>query len=138
MTQEHKELYRLFRIGRTCLQMLNDRGYSILDGNSETSFENFQAKIKGDLRKDELTIIASNPENSQDLIVVFFIEADGKNKISKKLILNYYERVKKQEISRSILVTPFKLSTQAEILLQSLQNGSNGSIIIETFQESEL
>merc|ERR1712023_405967 len=103
--------------------MLNDRGYSFIDGEFEIIFEKFLEKFSGELHKDELTIIASNPENPQDLLIVFFVETDGKNKISKKMISSYYERMKGQEISRSILVLPVKLTTPAETSLQSFQEG---------------
>jgi DNA-directed RNA polymerase I, II, and III subunit RPABC1 len=118
--------------------MLYDRGYALIDGELEMSFEEFQIKTCGNCDKNELTIIASNPENPKELIVVFFVEIDGKSKVSKKMILNYYEKMKGQGISRSIIVTPVKLSTQAEISLSSLQEDTKGSITMETFQESEL
>lgn len=60
--------------------------------------------------------------------------------LSRGCTCSFYEKMKQEGVSRSILVLPVKLGPQAEKSLASIMEGTNNSIIIETVrgQLSEL
>merc|ERR1712093_762378 len=102
------------------------------------TFDHFRSRFNGHLVKDELTIMVSRLEDIGDQIFVFFVDLDRENKkISNNVLLKYYERMKTEGVLRSILVLPEKLDIHAEKSLQSIREGSNGAITVETFQETE-
>jgi DNA-directed RNA polymerases I, II, and III subunit RPABC1 len=87
MADASSQAHRLFRVRRTCFQMLGDRGYYVADAERHMTYEEFRARFgDGDLRKDELTVLAAKRTDENDQIFVFFVDSEGKDKISNKVI----------------------------------------------------
>merc|ERR1712048_1397906 len=59
-------------------------------------------------------------------------------KLINKSILSYYVMMQEKQVNRSIIILPSKLNSRASKYLQSLHDVANGSMVIETFEESEL
>eukprot|EP00252_Welwitschia_mirabilis_P017246 TRINITY_DN3822_c0_g1_i2.p1 TRINITY_DN3822_c0_g1~~TRINITY_DN3822_c0_g1_i2.p1 ORF type:complete len:179 (+),score=29.37 TRINITY_DN3822_c0_g1_i2:168-704(+) len=122
---------RLFRIRRTVLQMLSDRGYLVGDFEINMSKDQFIQKYGEDPKKDDLTINKSKRDNTSDQIYVFFPE---EAKVGVKTIKTYVERMKNENVFRAILVVQQNLTPFARNSLQEFQ----GKFHLEVFQESEL
>merc|ERR1712078_253761 len=108
-------------------------------GEREISYDEFLEFFNNQISKEELTILAFKRLDPSAQIFVFFLDReDGKDRISRKSISTYYQRMKTEGVSRSILVMPEKLSPQAAKSLNLIAEGTKGTILIETFLESEL
>uniref|UniRef100_A0A175YL75 RNA polymerase subunit H/Rpb5 C-terminal domain-containing protein n=1 Tax=Daucus carota subsp. sativus TaxID=79200 RepID=A0A175YL75_DAUCS len=115
MTMTEEEVGRLYRIRRTVMQMLEDRGYLVVEAEKEMRHHLF----------------ANNKWFHLDQIYVFYPE---EAKVGVKTMKTYTNRMKSENVFRAILVvqqslTPFARSCQAEI---------SSKFQLEVFQEHEL
>ena len=133
---------RMFRVRRTCLEMLRDRGYVIApdDWAAAQSLDAFKEKHGEDPRRDDLTILverggpdaaAADAEGAAAQIFVFFPEEP---KVGVKTIKTLAERMRGEGVARALMVvqaamTPFAKQCLAEMAPK---------YIIELFQEAEL
>jgi DNA-directed RNA polymerase I, II, and III subunit RPABC1 len=121
------------------MHMLDDRGYIVASDEFKLSFDAFSEIFRKGVSREELTILACKKYFPEKQIFVFFVENTwGEDRITRKTISLYYDRMKDEDVSSSILVLPEKLSPQAEKSLKHIQTRTRGSITIETFRESEL
>ncbi|KAK6944943.1 RNA polymerase, Rpb5, N-terminal [Dillenia turbinata] len=122
---------RLFRIRRTVMQMLKDRGYLVGDYDLNMSKEQFIDKFGHNMRREDLVINKAKRNDNSDQIYVFFPE---EAKVGVKTMKTYTNRMKSENVFRAILVvqqslTPFARACVAEI---------SGKFHLEVFQETEL
>ncbi|GAB4814258.1 hypothetical protein N2152v2_001304 [Parachlorella kessleri] len=124
-------LTRLYRQRKTCLEMLNDRGYLIVREELEATKEDFRGKFGDEPRKDELTILASKQDDPTDQIFVFFPD---EVKVGVKTIKQLAERMRSEGVQRAIMVVQTNMTPFAKQCLQEMQP----KYVIELFQEQEL
>ena len=130
---------RMFRVRRTCLEMLRDRGYGIApdDWAAAQSLEAFKVKHGEDPLRDDMTILVdkaappTDPDAPPTQIFVFFPEEP---KVGVKTIKTLAERMRAEGVARALMVvqaamTPFAKQCLAEMAPK---------YIIELFQEAEL
>ncbi|KAF6155404.1 hypothetical protein GIB67_019930 [Kingdonia uniflora] len=125
-----EEITTLFRVRRTVLQMLRDRGYLV--GNSEINMNraDFIAKFGETIKRDDLTILKAKPDNPTDQVYVFFPEEE---KIGIKSVKNYIARMKNDNVFKAILVVR-KVTPSAKKGIQEL----SATYQINFFEEEEL
>ena len=133
---------KLFRVRRTVLELLQDRGYAISEEVLETSkhFEEFTKKY-GDneqIKREDLGLTVtkaslSESDSDQNAIMVFFIEEP---KVGVKSIKEVATQMRGEgnNINRSIIVIQDKITPFAKQSLSEMQP----KIQIEVFKESEL
>ncbi|PWA39415.1 DNA-directed RNA polymerases I, II, and III subunit RPABC1 [Artemisia annua] len=131
MTLTEEEINRLFRIRKTVMEMLRDRGYLVGDFEINMEKDDFLRKYGENMKREDLIISKANPNNSADQIYVFFPEEP---KVGVKTLKTYTERMKSENVSRAILVvrenlTPFARTCMSEIA---------SKFQLEVFQEPEL
>uniref|UniRef100_A0A175YKJ0 RNA polymerase subunit H/Rpb5 C-terminal domain-containing protein n=1 Tax=Daucus carota subsp. sativus TaxID=79200 RepID=A0A175YKJ0_DAUCS len=143
MTMTEEEVGRLYRIRRTVMQMLEDRGYLVVEAEKEMSKTQFLQKFRENFKREDLVIFMSSDFESlnitnmvpccikQNLIYVFYPE---EAKVGVKTMKTYTNRMKSENVFRAILVvlqslTPFARPCQAEI---------SSKFQLEVFQEHEL
>ncbi|KAG2720087.1 hypothetical protein I3760_02G019400 [Carya illinoinensis] len=131
MTLSEEEITRLFRIRRTVMQMLKDRGYFVGDFEIDMTKEQFKNKYGESMKREDLVINKSKRNNSSDQIYIFFPE---EQKVGVKTMKTYSQRMKSENVFRAILVvqqnlTPFARSSINEI---------STKFHLEVFQEAEL
>ncbi|KAI8111673.1 hypothetical protein M9435_004172 [Picochlorum sp. BPE23] len=124
---------RLYRVRKTCLEMLQDRGYVITSEENSTAEnkDSFKVKYGEEPRRDDLTIFVSKRDDPTDHIFVFFIEEP---KVGVKSIKNVAEKMRSDGVSRSIIVIQEKITPFARQSLTEMQP----KYMIEVFKESEL
>ncbi|XP_059443465.1 DNA-directed RNA polymerases II and IV subunit 5A-like [Corylus avellana] len=117
MTLSDEEINRLFRIRRTVMQMLKDRGYFVGDFEIDMTKEQFKDKYGENMKREDLVINKAKRNDSSDQIYVFFPEEP---KVGVKTMKTYSQRMKAENVYKAILVvqqslTPFAKSSINEI-----------------------
>lgn len=130
---EELEITRLFKIRRTVLQMLRDRGYPVDDAEIEMTRLQFIERFVGDgqIRRENLTVESSKGDGAVNKICVFFV--DGL-KLGIAVVKMYAARLKENDASNGILVVQKLPSSHARKALGELNN----SFSIQIFEEEEL
>jgi DNA-directed RNA polymerase I, II, and III subunit RPABC1 len=123
---------RLFRVRRTCAQMLTDRGYLVGQDDLNLTAESFQERFGETPARDNLTLLVPKEDDPSDQIFVFFPD---EAKVGVKTIKMYAERMEQAGGARAILVVQQSLTPFAKTALVEL---FSPKYLIEQFQEQEL
>ncbi|KAL3156191.1 hypothetical protein ABBQ32_012476 [Trebouxia sp. C0010 RCD-2024] len=59
---------RLFRVRKTCLEMLKDRGYLVSDEDLLESRDTFISKFSEEPKRDDLTLLSQKQEDPTDQV----------------------------------------------------------------------
>lgn len=124
------EAARLWRVRKTLLEMLRDRGYIVRQRDLDMSREEFVHEFGEHPRRDELEVLASHTENEDDSIIAFFPE----EKPGVKTLNTYVQRMRDNEANRAILVLSQPLTAQARNSLSEV----NQKYPMEQFLEQDL
>lgn len=132
MADESAEMYKMWRVRHTVLQLCHDRGYLVTQDELEETFEQFQSQYE-DVKPDrnELTILCAHHNNMDDKIFVFFPDEP---KIGVKTVQNYASKMEEEQVHRAIIVVRSGLTPSAK---QAMRNVAP-EFIMEDFLESEL
>ncbi|XP_078437138.1 DNA-directed RNA polymerases II and IV subunit 5A-like [Wolffia australiana] len=122
---------RLFRIRRTVMQMLRDRGYLVGDFEINMSKQQFLDKFGETIKRDDLVINKTKRGDSSDQIYVFFPE---EAKVGVKSLKTYVNRMKSENVFRAILICQQNLTPFARSAIQDFSHKFH----LEVFQEAEL
>ncbi|KAK1264688.1 hypothetical protein QJS04_geneDACA023814 [Acorus gramineus] len=122
---------RLFRIRRTVMQMLKDRGYLVGDFEINMTRAQFIEKFGESVKREDLVINKSLRNNPGDQIYIFFPDEP---KVGMKTLKTYANRMKQDNVNRAILVVQHNLTPFAKQALQ----GFGDKLLMEVFQEAEL
>ncbi|KAL9440669.1 hypothetical protein AB3S75_019353 [Citrus x aurantiifolia] len=131
MTLSDEEIKRLFRIRRTVMQMLRDRGYFVGDFEINMSKEQFISKFGENMKREDLVINKALRNDSSDQIYVFFPD---EQKVGVKTMKTYTNRMKSENVFRAILVVQQNLTPFARTCIQEI----SAKFHLEVFQEAEL
>jgi DNA-directed RNA polymerase I, II, and III subunit RPABC1 len=140
MGREDNEILNIFRIRRTVLQMLRDRGYLVFDTKDDLNMSRviFETKFVKNYKIIRPELEIKRPRwNSADIkILVAFIEGEKeKSTIGVKSIREYCERIKQDNFSSVILILHGRLTPHAKQAISAINSGSDK---IEYFNEAEL
>ena len=140
MSKENYEILNIFRVRRTVLQMLRDRGYLVFDSKDDLNISrtNFELKYVKNYRvmREELEIKRPRWNCSNNKILVAFVEGEkNKSTIGVKVIREYCERIKKDNFFNAIIILHGRLTPHAKQALSAINAESDK---IEYFNESEL
>ncbi|KAG6770034.1 PREDICTED: DNA-directed RNA polymerases II and IV subunit 5A [Populus euphratica] len=131
MTLTEEEIKRLFRIRKTVMQMLKDRGYFVGDFEIKMTREQFESKYGNNMKREDLVINKTKRNDSSDQIYVFFPE---EAKVGVKTMKTYTNRMKSENVFRAILVVQQNLTPFARTCINEISTKFH----LEVFQEAEL
>ncbi|XP_026405608.1 DNA-directed RNA polymerases II and IV subunit 5A-like [Papaver somniferum] len=126
-----EEITRLFRIRRTIMQMLNDRGYLVGDFEINETRAEFLAKFGDKLRREDLDIKKSKRNDNDDHIYVFFPNNPKVNIDTMKICI---KRMQNDEVYKAIVVAQQNLTPVAKKFITEFSSKFH----MEVFQEAEL
>ncbi|CAI2300352.1 unnamed protein product [Caenorhabditis sp. 36 PRJEB53466] len=136
MADDELETYRLWRIRKTVLQMVHDRGYLVAQDELDQPLETFKEQY-GDRPSEkkpgrsDLTILVAHNDDPADQMFVFFPD-DAK--IGIKTIKAICQQMQEQNISRAIIVVQTGMTPSAK---QSIGDMAP-KYMLEHFLEAEL
>ncbi|KAJ6407106.1 hypothetical protein OIU84_010589 [Salix udensis] len=117
MTLTEEEIKRLFRIRKTVMQMLKDRGYFVGDFEIKMTREQFESKYGNNMKREDLVINKAKRSDSSDQIYVFFPE---EAKVGVKTMKTYTNRMKSENVFRAILVVQQNLTPFARTCINEI------------------
>eukprot|EP01062_Namystynia_karyoxenos_P071035 TRINITY_DN66434_c0_g1_i1.p1 TRINITY_DN66434_c0_g1~~TRINITY_DN66434_c0_g1_i1.p1 ORF type:complete len:270 (+),score=108.33 TRINITY_DN66434_c0_g1_i1:84-812(+) len=156
-------LGRLFRIRRTCVEMLEDRGYQVSGDQKFARLDDFKEKFVREeggqllISKEQLVLYGEKPplseadleamdaEERQTMVdewtrdkcmCVFFV--GHREKLAEAQIRQYYQIMVQKGSNRSIVVTPTKPTPQCALAINACEAAEESPKIFEVFMESEL
>lgn len=104
------EISKFFRIRKTVLKMLEDRGYFVSQEQKEKSFDDW----KVDFKKDQLCFLTSKINNVEDYI---YVEFNFDKKIGVEEILSFVKKIHNQNVRKGIIIIRGSISTLAKQVL---------------------
>nr|KJB27153.1 hypothetical protein B456_004G280900 [Gossypium raimondii] len=131
MVLSDDEIKRLFRIRKTVMQMLKDRGYFVGDFEINLSKQQFISKYGENMKREDLVINKTKRNDNSDQIYVFFPE---EAKVGVKTMKTYTNRMKSENVFRAILVVQQNLTPFARTCINEISSKFH----LEVFQEAEL
>ncbi|KAK2372584.1 DNA-directed RNA polymerases II and IV subunit 5A [Trifolium repens] len=129
MVYSEAEITRLYRIRKTVMEMLRDRGYLVGDFEVNMSKHEFREKFGENMKREDLVINKTKKDKPSDQIYVLFPE---EVKVGVNTLRTYARRMKSENVYKAILVCQSSLTTQAQNFILASR------IHIEIFQEAEL
>ncbi|AEA38977.1 RNA polymerase I, II and III 24.3 kDa subunit (nucleomorph) [Cryptomonas paramecium] len=140
MDKENNEVFNLFRIRRTVLQLLKDRNYLVFNSKDDLNMSriDFEFKYVKNYKVVREKMEIKRPLwNSLDkkILVVFIEKEKSGTMIGVKLIRKYCERMKQDQLSNLVIVLHAKLTSHAKQAIDTINSSGDK---IEYFNESEL
>lgn len=99
-----EEVRRAFKIRKTVLEMLYDRGYNVEKIEIDAKLEDFKAQFCPDgnnVNREQMHLCKAKRNNPADKIMVFFPE---EAKVGATPLKAIYDQMKKEDVYHSILV----------------------------------
>ncbi len=109
------EISKFFRIRKTVLKMLEDRGYFVSQDQKEKSFDEW----KVDFKKDQLCFLTSKVNNNQDYI---YVEFNFEKKIGVEEIISFVKKIHSQNVRTGIIIIRGTISTLAKQVSLKIRN----------------
>jgi len=130
------EIYNLWRIRKTIMQMCHDRGYLVtqdeLDQTEAQFIEQFGDRpSEGRPSRSDLSVLVAHNDDPTDQMFVFFPEEE---KVGIKTIKQYCTRMQEESINRAIIVVQRGMTPSAKQALVDMAP----KYILEQFLETEL
>lgn len=134
-----QEVSKLFRVRRTILELLSDRGYAVLDTPEDLNLprETFETYFQAaNYNRESLTMLKQKRDDASDQIYVFFPDETRNKALGVKPISDKAERMERDGVSRAIIILQTGLTPYAKQAVEKLNDGNR--FRMEVFLENEL
>jgi len=126
------EASKLFRVRKTCLKMMQKRGYIVDNDDVNMTTDNFRDTFGSDPSRTSLNLIFEKSDDPADQMMIFF---PSDEKVGVKPIKDYCSRMKDEGVLRSIIVVRGNLTPFAK---QAIKEMSTHGYRMEYFKDAEL
>ena len=116
---DEQEIYKLWRIRKTILQLCHDRNYMVTSDELEQTLEQFKQTYadrpsQGEPSRSKLIVLVSHNDDPTNQLYVFFPDDP---KVGVKTIIAYLKKMEDEEIKRAIIVVSQGMSPSAKKVL---------------------
>lgn len=126
-----EEVNRLYRIWRTLVQMMQDRGYNVPDSLLMLSLNGFRQRLGEAKSREQLSITLAKLDDPDSKIMTYFAE---EARITVPIIANIAQKMHKDCIKRTVMIGKGSITPSAKQAIVEVQS----HFIIEFFEEKEL
>ncbi|CAG9464761.1 unnamed protein product [Pedinophyceae sp. YPF-701] len=120
-----------FKIRRTCLQMVRDRGYVVSEDDLHMTLDEFRDQFGDNPSREQLAFIAAKEDDSEQRVTVMFVSDEKPSAQTTKRILS---TMQEQSLHHAILITRGPQTNNFKLAMENL----SGDYRIELFREQEL
>lgn len=134
-----QEVSRLFRVRRTVLELLADRGFAVLETDDDLNMprEAFESHFSAaSFNRESLTMLRQKQDDASDQIYVFFPDEARNKALGVKPISDKAERMERDGVNRAIIILQTGLTPYAKQAVEKLSAGDR--FRMEVFLENEL
>lgn len=134
-----QEVSRLFRVRKTVLELLLDRGYAVLNSEEDLlmPLEVFEQEFRANnFNRDSLTLLRQKRDDNNDQIYVFFPDEQRNKLLGVKPISDKAERMERDNVRSAIIILQTGLTPYAKSAVEKLSAGERCRM--EVFLENEL
>eukprot|EP00055_Hartaetosiga_balthica_P001834 m.2003 g.2003 ORF g.2003 m.2003 type:complete len:229 (+) comp1690_c0_seq1:95-781(+) len=133
-SQNRSDVYENYRVWTVLKQMCHDRGYLVTEEMMNMSYDDWFA-LHGERDRVQLSFpVHKDSGDPMDQMLVVF---PSKDDVSRDVIKKLYERMRKDNIYRAIIVVYGKIAAMAKRAIQDIR-GMTPPIVIEQFYKEEL
>ncbi|OQS06564.1 DNA-directed RNA polymerase I, II, and III subunit RPABC1 [Thraustotheca clavata] len=125
------EASRLYRVRKTVVKMLHNRGYIVSDEELRRTTDEFVQQFGENPSRENLTILVEKVDDPSDNLFVFYPD-DAK--VGVKPIRNYCNRMKDENVTKAILIVQDGITPFAKQALNEMAP----KFKIDHFKETEL
>eukprot|EP00887_Chlorella_sp_A99_P004833 scaffold4.g4833.t1 len=135
---------RLFRVRRTCIEMLGDRGYVVPDEDRLATLEGFKERFGEEPRRDDLLLLVERQarppaeRHPDDPTIQTFVFFPDEVKVGVKTIKALAERMRSDSVSKAILVVQGNMTPFAKQCLQEMQPKYQLELFLEQVKDTQL
>ncbi|KAK8943581.1 hypothetical protein KSP40_PGU009842 [Platanthera guangdongensis] len=126
-----EENSKLFRIWKTTLEMLKDRGFLVLESELNMHMTEFLVKFGENFKREDLDMSKTKEDDLNDRIFVFF---PNEPKLTVKIAKRYAERMRTEKVLRGIIVAKEAPTPIAKRAVEDLSQ----RYYLEVFLDAEL
>ena len=123
---------RLFRVRKTCMKMLQARGYIVSEDDINMTTDDWRSKFGEEPSRDALMYLTEKIDDPSDQLFVFF---PGDDKVGVGPIKTFVLRMKQENITRAIIVIKNDLTHFAK---QAIRELASIGYKVEYFKDAEL
>nr|AJA90766.1 DNA-directed RNA polymerase IV fifth largest subunit [Ephedra trifurca] len=134
MDKGDPESHRLFKVRRTLLQMLDDRGFYVSDTDLNMPLDQFRGIFGNRPARENLRIITQKRSDPSYKISVAFSQKTGKEKLGISDLRYFLSSALPEGIRHAILIVPEKVTSQAKKAVKEI----SGDFLVEMFEETDL
>ncbi|XP_063900958.1 DNA-directed RNA polymerases I, II, and III subunit rpabc1-like [Zophobas morio] len=127
--------YRLYKVRKTLMELLYDRGFQISEFDLTFTAEDFINRFSSYPSLSDLTIFARRKDNEEDSIQCVFPYSDPEKKVGVEAIRKLIFTLTNENVKRSIIVVENGISPGAK---QAIEKGKELNLIFEVFLLDEL
>lgn len=134
-----QEISRLFRVRKTVLELLLDRGYAVINSEEDLLLprDAFEDQFKANnFNRESLTLLRQKREDASDQIYVFFPDEQRNKLLGVKPISDKAERMERDGVRSAIIILQTGLTPYAKSAVEKLSAGERCRM--EVFLENEL
>ncbi|XP_076462748.1 DNA-directed RNA polymerases I, II, and III subunit RPABC1 [Babylonia areolata] len=133
---DDQEIYKLWRIRKTIMQLCHDRGYLVTQDELDQNLEQFKATYgdkpsEGRPKRKDLIVLVAHNDNPTDQMFVFFPDEP---KVGIKTIKAYCQQMQQDNIMKAVIVVQTGMTPSAKQALVEMAP----KYILEQFIETEL
>ena len=113
---DEEEVYKLWRIRKTILELCHDRGYIVTTEELEQTIEQFKEAFgdkpsMGQPSRSQLIVLVAHHDDPTDQMFVFFPDEE---KVGIKTVSFYIKQMEDENITRAIVVLRKGISPSAK------------------------
>eukprot|EP00056_Hartaetosiga_gracilis_P019623 m.15187 g.15187 ORF g.15187 m.15187 type:complete len:281 (-) comp7820_c0_seq2:268-1110(-) len=127
-------LYETYLVWTVLKQMCHDRGYLVNEETMNMEFEEWVENYGDKERKDLSFAVHKDTGDAMDQMLVVFPPTDD---VSRNMIKGLYEKMRKENIYRAIVVVYKKIASVASQAIRNMR-GMNPPVVMEVFYKQEL
>ena len=134
-----QEITKLFRIRRTVLELLMDRGYAVVPTDEDLNLPRYKFEEyfqSSGYRREALTMLRQRKGIPSDQMYVFFPDEARNKLVGIKPISDRADRMENDKVESAIIILQTGLTPFARSAVEKLSSG--GKCKMEVFLENEL